>query len=87
MARGGVRQGAGRPVGAVSEVRRRLAGLAQEHAETAVQALADIAAHGESETARISAAVALLDRGFGKPREATPAQYEAPDDGYSFPWE
>lgn len=43
MARGGAREGAGRPVGSVSEVKRRLAMLAQEHAETAIQALADIA--------------------------------------------
>lgn len=68
--RGGARAGAGRPVGAVSAAKRRLAMLAQEHAETAVQALADIAAHGESEAARVSAATAILDRAYGRPGQA-----------------
>lgn len=31
-----------------------------------------------AETARIAAATVLLDRGFGKPREASFAQYSAP---------
>lgn len=44
--------------------------MAETHAETALQALADIAAHGKSESARVSASIAILDRAFGKPRQA-----------------
>lgn len=83
---GGARPGAGRPAGGVSEAKRRLSELARDHAGVAVQALADIAANGQSETARISAAVALLDRGFGKPREATLGQYRDPDDDMFGSW-
>lgn len=64
-------------------VPRGLSELAQDYADVAVQALADIAASGQSETARISAAVALLDRRFGKPREASLGQYSDPDDRFN----
>ena len=40
--------------------------------------LIDVCEHGTSETARIAAATALLDRGFGKPREAGIDQDSAP---------
>lgn len=39
---------------------------ARAHTEAALQVLAEIAATGDSEASRISAAVALLDRGYGK---------------------
>jgi hypothetical protein len=48
---------------------RTLSELAREHSEEAIKALADIAANGESEAARVSAATALLDRAFGRPRQ------------------
>jgi hypothetical protein len=38
--------------------------------DVALQTLLDIAQHGESEPARVTAANALLDRGYGKPRQA-----------------
>ena len=41
--------------------------LARQHTELALGTLAEIAAHGENESARVSAANALLDRGWGKP--------------------
>jgi hypothetical protein len=41
--------------------------MAKDHAESALQTLADIASGGESEAARVSAAVAILDRAYGKP--------------------
>jgi hypothetical protein len=43
--------------------------LARSQTRAAIRALADIMQHGQSETARIAAANALLDRGWRKPRE------------------
>ena len=62
--RGGVRPGAGRKKGAVSRAKRELAEMAKDHAELALQTLAQIAQSGESEAARVSAATAILDRGY-----------------------
>lgn len=77
MARGGSKPGerrGGRKKGtsnkATREVKQSLEILAQGHADTALQALVDVARKGESEAARVSAAVAILDRGFGRPRQA-----------------
>jgi uncharacterized protein DUF5681 len=42
--------------------------LARSLAPDAIKALHEIAVHGRSEKCRIEAAVALLDRGFGKPK-------------------
>ena len=44
------------------EIQRR----AREHAMSAIDSLADIAANGESENARIAASNAILDRAYGK---------------------
>lgn len=72
--RGGKRPGAGRKPGSRSvatvEQGGTLAELARAHAPAAIKTLADIAAKGESETARVSAANALLDRGFGRPTQS-----------------
>jgi len=74
MPRGGKRPGAGRPSGQpnrdTAQRRAALAELVAGHVETAVAALAKIAASGESEAARISAATALLDRAYGRPAQA-----------------
>lgn len=70
MSRGGKREGAGRPKGKVTAAKRQLSDLAKGHAERALQTLADIADGGESEAARVSAAVAILDRAYGKPAQA-----------------
>ena len=43
--------------------------LARAHTAMALQTLAGIAQHGESEAARVAAAIALLDRGWGKPSQ------------------
>ena len=43
--------------------------LARQHGTTAINALVKIATKGKSESARITAAIALLDRGFGKPTQ------------------
>ena len=86
MARGGARSGAGRPVGSentdTAQARRALSELASGHIEVALSALADIAANGQSEGARVSAACAILDRCYGRPRPAPPAAplHGLPDD-------
>jgi hypothetical protein len=47
----------------------RLRDVAQQHTEKALNTLAHIAEHGKSESARVTASVALLDRGWGKPHQ------------------
>jgi len=64
---GGARPGAGRKPGKVSAAKRDLMDLAKGHAETALQALVQIAQSSESDSARVSAANAILDRAYGKP--------------------
>lgn len=44
--------------------------LAREHTTDAIAALVDVAKSGGFEPARVSAAVAILDRGWGKPAQA-----------------
>ena len=68
--RGGARPGAGRPKGgrdlASGEQRAALEELARSHTETAINVLVEIATTGTSESARVSAAGVILDRGYGK---------------------
>jgi hypothetical protein len=77
MSRGGKRPGAGRPAGSenrdTAAARAALSELASGHVETALSALAEIAASGQSEAARVSAACAILDRTYGRPRSAPSA--------------
>ena len=94
MARGGYREGAGRPSGSTNksspEQSQRLSELAKTYTEEALETLVDVAKNGRSEAARVSAANALLDRGYGKPAakeeiehvDLPPVviQIEAPDD-------
>lgn len=71
MARGGARPGAGRKKGQVSQAKRDLAEMAKEHAEAALKVLVTVAnSAGESASARVSAASAILDRAYGKPRQS-----------------
>jgi len=53
-----------------------LRSLARGYTETAVKTLGGIAKTSESDTARVSAAVALLDRGWGKPNQPHDAKIE-----------
>ena len=68
---GGFRQGAGRPSGSTNksspEQSQRLSELAKTYTEEALQTLVDVARNGRTDAARVSAANALLDRGYGKP--------------------
>jgi hypothetical protein len=74
MARGGKRPGAGRPKGrkntATAAQCATLEELARAHTQTALEALVKVATGGESESARVSAATAILDRGYGRPKQA-----------------
>ena len=71
MARGGKREGAGRKKGS-KDTRPRSSPViiaARQFTDAALKALAAICIEGQSEAARVSAACALLDRGFGKPTQ------------------
>jgi hypothetical protein len=46
-----------------------LRSLARGHTELCIKVLAGIAQNGESESARVTAAAHLLDRGWGKPTQ------------------
>jgi hypothetical protein len=72
--RGGKRAGAGRPAGSsnadTAAARQALASLMGDHVTVAIAALSEIAARGTSESARVSAACAILDRTHGRPAQA-----------------
>lgn len=74
MPRGGKRDGAGRPAGSqnrdTAASRAALANLVAGHVETAIETLAQIAKSGESEAARVSASIAILDRAYGRPGQS-----------------
>lgn len=75
MPAGGKRPGAGRKPGskqrATVEQAGTLAELAREHTTTALNVLVQVAQASESDAARVSAANAILDRGYGKPVQQT----------------
>ena len=70
MARGGYREGAGRPSGSTNksspEQSQRLSELAKIYTEEALDTLVDVARNGRTDAARVSAANALLDRAYGR---------------------
>lgn len=78
--RGGKRPGAGRKPGsrdrATKQAGATLSALARGHTSVALGTLAKIAKAGESESARVSAANALLDRGYGRPSQAIEHQFD-----------
>ena len=71
---GGKRPGSGRPKGSKNKAstgeKLHISELAKEYAPMALATLAEIAERGESEAARVSAANALLDRGYGRARQS-----------------
>jgi hypothetical protein len=81
--RGGKRPGAGRPKGAKDRATvaagATIAELARAKTDLALAALISVAKSGESEAARVSAANAILDRGYGRPPQAV--QHTGPDGG------
>ena len=68
---GGMREGSGRPAGAgnkaTSELKLNLSELAREYTNDAFSALVGVMNTSQSDSARIAAATAILDRGYGKP--------------------
>lgn len=66
--RGGKREGAGRPKGTPNKATIAIKDAAREYTEKALLTLADVMTDVEQPAAaRVSAANALLDRGYGKP--------------------
>ena len=86
MPLGGSRLGAGRPKGALNratvENKATLAELARSHTTEALETLVDVMKHGKTPSARVAAASAILDRGYGKP----PAVLEIPEDVEQISW-
>ena len=74
MALGGRRPGAGRPRGSKNKANKELRDLARTYTNDALETLAQIAQKGESESARVQAASALLDRAWDKPRATVEAE-------------
>lgn len=70
MARGGKREGAGRPTGAVTKATADIREAAQEYTEQALAVLVEVMTTGDSAAARVAAANSVLDRGYGKPKQA-----------------
>lgn len=69
--RGGARPGAGRKPGKVGAAKRELSEMAKDHAQDALLTLVAIARDGQAPAAaRVSAASAILDRGYGKPPQS-----------------
>lgn len=52
--------------------------LARNHTESAINTLAGIASNGKQESARVAAAEALLNRGWGKPTQPISGDDENP---------
>lgn len=46
--------------------------LARTHTDTVLAVLVEVAQHGQSEAARVSAANSIIDQGYGKPRQLEP---------------
>ena len=59
------------------------ADLAREHTEVAIATLVEIAERGENESARVAAANAILDRGYGKPTQPLGGDDSMPPIGLS----
>jgi phage gp46-like protein len=67
MARGGKREGAGRPQGSRNKTVPEVKAAAREYTQAALETLAQIMLTSQSDAAKVSASTALLDRGWGKP--------------------
>jgi HEAT repeat protein len=64
------RKTGGRAKGVPNKATADIKALAQVHAEAAITELARLAVAAESEPARVAAIKELLDRGFGKSKQA-----------------
>ena len=79
---GCIREGSGRPAGAVnkatSELKLNLSELAREYTNNALDTLVEVMQSSQSDSARIAAATAILDRGYGRPTKTTSLEVNAP---------
>lgn len=71
--------GSGRKAGTPNQVSAEIRALAQEHGPQAIETLAHLMEHGDTAATRVLAANALLDRGFGKPKQMT--EVSGPEEG------
>ncbi|MDE2440021.1 MAG: hypothetical protein KGP14_03275 [Betaproteobacteria bacterium] len=80
MAKGGKRKGAGRKAGSLAratiEQKSTLEELARAHTDAALNALVRVATTSTSDAAVVSASSALLDRGYGKPKQSVDSRVE-----------
>ena len=81
--RGGRREGAGRPTGRQNTATRTqgasLSELARKHTAAALNVLVEVAKKSDSDSARVAAANAILDRGYGRPSQAV--KHSGPNGG------
>jgi hypothetical protein len=79
---GGMREGSGRPAGAVNKatsgLKLNLSELAWEHANGALDVLVEVMQSSQSDSARIAAATVILDQGYGRPTKTTSLEVNAP---------
>lgn len=61
------------------EIKARLSERAREYSDEALEALVHVCRHGDTHTARVAAANALLDRGYGKPMQSM--EHSGPNGG------
>ena len=79
---GGMREGFVRPAGACNNLTNRiklnLSELAREYTNDALDTLVEVMQSSQSDSARIAAATAILDRGYGRPAKTTSLEVNAP---------
>ena len=76
---GGRREGAGRKPGSLNKATAEVRGLALEYDPAAVKELARLSENAASETARVSACNAILERAYGKSLAGRPVVLDLPD--------
>jgi hypothetical protein len=67
--RGGPREGAGRPKGALNKLTRPVRELAAEQGPASIEKLVFLRDHGINEQVQLAASKELLDRAYGRPRQ------------------
>jgi hypothetical protein len=79
---GGITEGSGRPAGAVNKatsgLKANLSELAREYTQDALVTLVEVMQSSQSDSARIAAATAILDRGYGRSTETTSFEVNVP---------
>jgi len=79
---GGIRIGAGRPLGsrnrATADIKVGLSGLAKTHTEAALEVIVELMRNSLNDNVRLAAATAILDRGYGRPTKTTSLEVNAP---------